>query len=130
MDETLGLRLIEKLKEDTEQFCREGGAYQLLQEYFNGLPKETLCDLLCYEDKRIRQIALWIISELGETAKDLLEEAASQMNDEDPIICYYSSEIAACYATDKHMDDFMRVFAFLSIPTLKSEHYLCLSFQN
>ena len=112
MDETIGLRLIEKLKKDTEKFCKECGAYQLLQEYFNGLSKETLRDLLCYEDKRIRQITLWIISELGESAKDLLEEVASQMNDDDPLICYYSSEIVACIATDKCMDDFMRIFVF------------------
>lgn len=113
MDETNGLRLIEKLKENTEQFRKEGGAYQLLQEYFEGLSKETLRELLCYEDKHIRQTALWIISELGESAKDLLGEAAAQMNDDDPLICYYSSEIVACTAADKYMDDFMRVFAFL-----------------
>ena len=112
MDETIGLRLIEELKEDTERFRREGGAYRLLQEYFDGLSRETLRDLLSCEDKSIRQITLWIISELGETAKDLLEEIASQMNDDDPLICYYSSEIVACFATDRYMDDFMRVFDF------------------
>lgn len=113
MDETIGLKLIEELKEDTANFRKEGGAYRLLQAYFDGLSKETLRDLLCYEDKHIRQIALWIISELGEAAKDLLEEVAAQMNDEDPLICYYSSEIVACIATDKYMDDFIKVFAFL-----------------
>lgn len=112
MDETNGLRLIENLKKDKEKFRKEGGEYQLLQEYFNGLSKETLRDLLCYEDKYIRQVTLWIISELGEPAEDLLEEVASQMNNDDPFICYYSSEIVACYGTDKYMDDFMRVFRF------------------
>lgn len=112
MDETNGLRLIEKLKEDQGKFREEGGAYQLLQEYFDGLSKETLRDLLCCEDKSIRQTALWIISELGEDAKALLEEVAAQMNDDDPLICYYASEIVACIAADKYMDDFMRVFGF------------------
>lgn len=112
MNETTGLRLIEKLKEDTERFCKEGGAYLLLQEYFDGFSKETLRDLLRNEDKYIRQIALWIISELGETAEDLLEEVVVQLNDDDPLICYYSSEIVACIATDKYMDDFMKVFGF------------------
>ena len=93
MDETNGLRLIEKLKEDQGKFREEGGAYQLLQEYFDGLSKETLRDLLCCEDKSIRQTALWIISELGEDSKALLEEVA-------------------CIAADKYMDDFMRVFGF------------------
>lgn len=112
MNETTGLRLIEKLKEDTERFRKEGGAYLLLQEYFDGFSKETLRDLLRNEDKYIRQIALWIISELGETAEDLLEEVVVQLNDDDPLICYYSSEIVACIATDKYMDDFMKVFGF------------------
>lgn len=112
MDETNGLRLIEKLKKDTEKFGGED-QYQLLEEYFHGLSIETLHDLLCYEDKLIRKIALWIISELESiTAKDFLEEAAAQMNDDDPIICYYSCEIVAYYGTDKYMDDFMRVFDF------------------
>lgn len=111
MDETNGLRLIEKLKEDTENFGGED-QYQLLEEYFNGLSKETLHDLLCNENKLIRKISLWIISELGRTAIDFLEEVVPQMNDDDPVICYYASEMVACYATDKYMDDFMRVFAF------------------
>lgn len=112
MDETNGLRLIELLKKDKEKFRKEHGGYQLLQEYFYGLSKETLRDLLSYEDKDIRALALWIISELGKTATDLLGEVVSQMNDDDPIICYYSSEIVAFYGTDKYMDDFMRVFDF------------------
>lgn len=105
-------RLIEKLKKDTENFGGED-QYQLLQEYFYGLSTETLHDLLCYEDKLIRKITLWIISELGkETAEDFLEEAASQMSDADPFIFRYSSEIIACYGTGKYMDDFMRIFVF------------------
>ncbi|MDE6750945.1 MAG: hypothetical protein K2K21_18055, partial [Lachnospiraceae bacterium] len=113
MDETNGLRLIEILKKDKEKFRKEVGGYQLLQEYFNGLSKETLHDLLSYEDKDIRELALWIISELGATAaEDFLEEAASQMNDDDPAIYRYSTEIVAFWGTDKYMDDFMRVFGF------------------
>ena len=84
----------------------------MLQEYFYGLSKDTLHDLLRYEDKFIRELALWIISELGETAEDFIEEAASQMNDDDPVIYRYSSEIIACYETDKYMDEFMRIFVF------------------
>lgn len=112
MDETNGLRLIENLKKNPEKFGGED-QYQLLEEYFHGLSKETLRDLLGYEDKYIRELTLWIISELGETtAEDFLEEAASQMNDDNPVIYYYSSEIVAYYGTDKYMDDFMRVFVF------------------
>lgn len=130
MDETNGLRLIENLKKNPEKFGGED-QYQLLEEYFHGLSKETLRDLLGYEDKHIRELTLWIISELGETtAEDFLEEAASQMNDDAPVIYYYSSEIVAYYGTDKYMDDFMRVFVFLSILTLKSEPYLCITFQS
>lgn len=98
---------------DSEKFGGED-QYQLLEECFYGLSTETLRDLLGYEDKYIRELTLWIISELGETtAKVFLEEAATQMNDDDPAIYYRSSEIVACYGTDKYMDDFMRVFVFL-----------------
>ena len=113
MDENNGLKLIEKLKKDTEKFRKEGGEYQLLEAYYNGLSVETLRDLLCYEDKYIRELTLWIISELGETtAEGFLEEAASQMKSGDPAIYFHSSEIVACYGTDKYMDDFMRIFEF------------------
>lgn len=110
MDEKIGLGLIGKLKEDPEKFQKEGGAYQLLQEYFDGLSRETLRGLLCCKDKRIRQTALWILSELGGEAGAFLKEAAVLMNDDDPLICYYAAEIVACYAVDEYMDDFMRVF--------------------
>ena len=112
MYETNGLRFIEILKKDKEKFRKEVGGYQLLEEYFHGLSKETLHDLLSCEDKDIRGLALWIVTELGAAAKDFLEEAASQMNDNDPVICYHSSEIVAFYGTDKYMDDFMKVFGF------------------
>ena len=131
MDETNGLRLIEILKKDKEKFRKEHGGYQLLEEYFNGLSKETLRELLCDEDKDIRALALWIISELGkETPKDFLGEVVSQMNDDDPAIYRWSSEIVAWYGTGKYMDDFMKIFVFLSILTLKSEKYLWLEFHS
>lgn len=85
MGDTIGLKLIEKLKKDPEKLCGED-QYQLLEEYFHGLSTETLHDLLCYEDKCIRELSLWIISELGEeTAEDFLEEVASQMK---TILCF------------------------------------------
>lgn len=120
MDETNGLRLIELLKKDKEKFRKEHGGYQLLQEYFYGLSKETLRDLLSDEDKDIRALALWIISELGKTATDLLGEVVSQMNDDDPIICYYSSEMIAFYGSNKYMDDFMKVFGFFEHSNAKT----------
>lgn len=56
--------------------------------------------MLCYEDKYIRELSLWIISELGETtAKGFLEEVASQMKCGDPAIYFHSSEIVVCYGT-------------------------------
>ena len=113
MDNTLGLHLIEELKRNPEQFRKDGNSYQLLQEYLGGFPKDTLYDLLQYKDKYIRQVVLWIITELGEECKELLKDVSCQIDDEDPIIFYYSAEIIANYATDEFMDDFMKVFAFL-----------------
>ena len=113
MDETNGLRFIEILKKDKEKFRKEVGGYQLLEEYFHGLSRETLHDLLSNDDKDIRALALWIAAELGSAgAEEFLEEAASHMNDDDPAIYRYSTEIVAFWGTDKYMDDFMRIFSF------------------
>jgi len=113
MDETIGLKLIEELKDDPEKFRKERKSYQLLQEYFKGLSKETLRELLCFQDKNIKQTALWITSELGRTASDLLKEVVPHMNDDDDLICYYALGIVSRYANDEYIDDFLRVFTFL-----------------
>ncbi len=114
-----GLWLIEKLKTDPE-FRKAGRGYQLLEAYFDGLSTETLHDLLRCEDKYIKGLALWIISELARAVpRDFLEEAASLMSEEDPVIYFHSSEIIAWYGRHKYMDDFMRIFMFFEHPDAK-----------
>lgn len=114
LDET-GFRLIEELKNDPEKF-RKGGekSYSLLEEYFKGFPIDTLRQLFYSENKTIRQIAIWITSELGEKENtDLMKEIAMLMNDDDTYIRYQALQIVAHYANGEYFDDFIRVFSFL-----------------
>lgn len=49
MNESNGLRLIEKLKKDPDKFRKEGGGYQLLEEYFMGFQQKLY--MICYVGK-------------------------------------------------------------------------------
>ena len=114
MDETIGLRLIEDLKNDPEKFCHDGKkSYQLLQEYFNGLSKDTLRELFHFENKFIRQYAIWITSELGRKGTDLLKEVVPLINDSDYYINYHAMQIVAGHANGKYFDEFITVISFL-----------------
>lgn len=113
MNEKTGLNLIESLKNDPEKFYNEGKSYQLLQEYYKGLPKDTLRSLFYFESKWIRRAAVWITSELGENGIDLLKEVLTQINDSDHYICGYALQIVAAHACNEYIDDFIKVFSFL-----------------
>jgi len=113
MNEIVGLRLIEELKNDPKKFYDDRKSYQLLQAYYKGLSKDTLRELLRHHDKRIRQTALWITSELGRNAGDLLKEVVSCIDDDDVFICYHALKIVSSAASGEYMDDFIRVFTFL-----------------
>jgi hypothetical protein len=113
MDETMGLRFIEELKNDPEMFCKERKPYALLQEYFKGFSKETLRALFYFENKDIRQVAIWITSELGRNGIDLLKEVVTQVNDADPHIRFWAMEIVAHFAFGEYFDEFIKVISYL-----------------
>ena len=66
MDDSLGSKLIHELLTDSAKFNEEGRSYQLLKEYFDEFPLETLRPLLSNNDPLVRRAAVWIVSELGE----------------------------------------------------------------
>ncbi len=129
MDEKRGLALIEELKRDAEKFCQGGNnAYELLHEYYQGLSYETLRELLCSQDKRVRQCALWMASELDSDV--FIKEVVPQMYDDDPLICYYAMEIIACYSGEEYTEDFLRIFTFFEHPDFKIRKYAIFLISN
>jgi len=119
MNETIGLKLIEDLKNDPEKFCKGEKSYQLLQEYYNGLSKDTLRALFYFENKWIRQVAVWITYELGRNGSDLMEEVLTQISDSDASISCFALQIVASHAHGEYIDDFMKVFSLLEHPDQK-----------
>ena len=115
MDETIGLSLIEDLKNESEKFYDEGKSYLLLQEYYKGLPKDTLRPLFYCEDKWIRRVAIWITAELGTEGGHLLEEVIMLMNEDDydNYVLGYAIEIVTNCARNKNIHHFARAFLFL-----------------
>ena len=75
-----GDQLIRELLTDSGGF--NGNA--LLQEYFAGLPLDTLRPLLSSGDPVVRRIAAWIASELGAQGKPLLNSVIPLVEDPDP----------------------------------------------
>lgn len=115
MDKTIGLGLIEDLKNESKKFYDDGKSYLLLQEYYKGLSKDTLRPLFYSEDKWIRRVAIWITSELGKKGSDLLEEVLMLMNDNnyDSYVLGYAAEIIANCACGNNMYHFAKIFLLL-----------------
>lgn len=107
--EFLGNPLIAELLADPARFKKEGRAYQLLEEYFSGLPVETLRPLLRHENGLVRHAALWVTSELGKQACALLDDATPHIASDDRFQSYHALEIAAVCAVGAQVDRFVKV---------------------
>lgn len=106
---TAAKELLRDLHEDPGLFHERGRAYQLLQEYFQGLPLETLRPLLTNGDPLIRRAGVWIASELGHEATDLLEEAISLVDDGDRYVRYHALEIVMVCSDAENVGGFVHV---------------------
>jgi hypothetical protein len=109
----LGNPLIAELLEDPARFKQDGRAYQLLEEYFSGLPIETLRPLLHHENELVRHAALWVTSELGEQGRVLLDDAIPLIESNDRFQSYHALEIAALCAVGDLENRFVRVVSGL-----------------
>ncbi len=87
-----GQQLINELLADSARFDEEGKSYDLLQEYFEGFPVNTLRALLSNEDHMVKRAAIWVVAELGEDAKELINDVIPLLNYEDRYIKYYAIE--------------------------------------
>lgn len=113
MDKPLGSKLIEELNSNPSKFYKQGKTYQLLQEYFNGFPLETLRPLLCHEEPLIRRAAVWVTSELGVSGCSLLNDAITLIYDEDRYIRYHALEIVAVCSVGENLNEYIKIVSFL-----------------
>lgn len=105
----LGNALIGELLEDPAKFNEQGRAYQLLQDYFQGHPVETLRPLLAHDNDLVQRAAVWIVSELGEQGCALLDDVVPLINSHDRYIAYHALEIAIICAVGKKSDRFINI---------------------
>jgi len=113
MDNSVGLKLIDKLLVNPSEFYNSGESYQLLQEYFNGFSLETLKPLLCHESLFVRRNAIWITSELGINGAFLIDEAIALLKDDDRNIRHYALGVVAVCSVGENMHEYINVFSFL-----------------
>lgn len=99
-------QLIRELLANPAKFYKFGRPYELLQKYFYGLPVDTLRPLLMHEDANVRKAAIFIASELGEKAKNLIEEVGLLINDPDPKIQWDALESVMVCSTGDYLNKF------------------------
>lgn len=105
----LGSPLIGELLADPTTFKERGRAYQLLEEYFAGLPIDTLRPLLAHESVLVRHAAVWVASELGQEACVLLDDVVQLIASDDRFLTYHALELTVVCAIGKHVDRFIHV---------------------
>jgi hypothetical protein len=104
-----GKQLIDQLLEDPFEFDKKGRAYQLLQCYFDGYPRETLRPLLKSDNRLVQKAAAFIISELGGDARDLLDAIIPLMQSGDRYLKYQAMEALTVCADAEQAEKFIYV---------------------
>lgn len=104
-----GNPLIGELLADPAAFKQRGRAYQLLEEYFEGLPMDTLRPLLAHKDILVKHAAVWVASELGHQACTLLDEVTPLIASDDRFLSYHALEVTIVCAIGDYVDRFIRV---------------------
>lgn len=104
-----GDKLIADLLSNPAKFEKQGKAYQLLQEYFHGMPLDTLKPLLKHRDGNVRSAAVFVASELGQKAKSLIREVTLLVGDPDSRIQWDALESVMVCSTGKNSEYFLYV---------------------
>lgn len=90
-------QMIEELLADPQTFFDAGRGYELLQEYFRGLPIATLRPLLRSSVYPVQRTAAFILSELGQQAVEVVDDAIPLLRSGDRALCFAAMEaIAVC----------------------------------
>ena len=109
-NKSTGKRLIAELLSNPIAFYEKAETgVLLLEEYFNGMPLETLRPLLSSPERIVRRVAVWIASELGKKGKPLLDSVSPLVHDEDPHIRVYALELIAVCAEAEEGDKYASV---------------------
>jgi len=116
MKQADGQHLIVELLTDPERFCESGRAIQLLQAYFDGLPKETLRPLLRSENAWVQQSAAFVSSELGSAASGLVGEFPRLLASSNRHVVWYAMEGLAVCAKGEDAGLFAEVLLMLDHP--------------
>lgn len=113
MNNSSGSKLIKKLLTKPSKFNNQGRAYQLLQQYFEGFPLETLQPLLHHKDPLVRRAAVWIVSELGIGGSGLLNDAIPLINDDERYVKYHALEIVSVCSVGGNANQFKYVIPLM-----------------
>ena len=104
-----GEYLIGELLRDPAKFNEDGRAYELLQSYLNSFPVRTLAPLLESDDEFVRRAAVWIASELGQDASELIPHVIPLDDDDDRFIAYHAMEVLMVCSVGRNVDAFVHV---------------------
>lgn len=100
-----GEELIRDLLADPQRFGEEGQGYRLLQEYFEGLPLDTLRPLLRHESPVVQGEAMFVASELGEQARPLVDDVIPLVQSGDRDLRYDALEVIAVCCEAERAED-------------------------
>jgi hypothetical protein len=101
--------LIDELLEDPASFFENGKSNILLQEYFKGLPVESLIPLLESKDKFVQKTAIWIVSELSNQGCALLQYVVPLVKSDELYIRYYALESISICAKGENANEFIHL---------------------
>lgn len=110
--------LLQQLRDDPDKFDSDGKAYELLQEYFHGLPVDTLRPFLKHKNVAARRSAAFIAAELGHQGSSLIFDVVPLIRDEDlHIRCRWDAlEAVTVYSESENCEQFVNVVRELENP--------------
>jgi len=114
MNDSNGERLIQELLVNPKKFNKLGKAYDLLQEYFNGMPLETLRELLKNSNEEVKHAGVWIASELGKNASEIVDDVIPLASVTDRYIKYHALETIMVCSFEERSEDFLHVIHALN----------------
>lgn len=105
-------KLVEQLVRDPEDFSDRGRTYHLLKRFFRGYPVEKLRPLLNHNKKPVRREAVWIASELGDQACDLVPDVVPLLESDDRFLTYRALHVVTvCWR--EHPDELVKLLRAL-----------------
>jgi uncharacterized membrane protein len=104
-----GSQLISEMLTNSEEFYKKGKSYQLLQEYFDGFPIETLKPLLNSSNNFIQRSVAWIVSELGVEASGMIRDIVKLLDVDDQFVRYHALESIMICSFGEKVNEFINV---------------------